>query len=38
MTTIALIPQHCSVNRGYLPLTTENIMKVAFTTLGDAYG
>jgi hypothetical protein len=38
MTTIALIPQHCSVNRGYLPLTTENILKVAFTTLGDAYG
>lgn len=38
MTTIALIPQHCSVNRGYLPLTTENILKVAFTMLGDAYG
>ena len=38
MTTIALIPQHCSVNRGYLPLTTDNILKVAFTMLGDAYG
>ena len=37
-TTIGLIPQHCSVSRGYLPLTTENILKVAFTMLGDAYG
>ena len=37
-TTIALIPQHCEVSMGYLPLTTENIMEVAFSMLGDAYG
>ena len=34
-TTIALIPQHCSVSSGYLTLTTEYILKVAFTKLGD---
>ncbi len=37
-TTLALIPQHYSTNNGYLPLTTENILDVAFTMLGDAYG
>ena len=37
-TTIALIPQHCSVSMGYLPLTTGNLMDVAFSMLGDAYG
>ena len=37
-TTIALIPQHCGVSMGYLPLTTQNIMDVAFSMLGDAYG
>ena len=36
--TIALIPQHCSYSLGYLPLTMENIMDVAFSMLGDAYG
>lgn len=37
-TTIALIPQHCDYSLGYLPLTTENVLNVAFTMLGDAYG
>lgn len=37
-TTIALIPQHCQVSEGYLPLTTQNILDVAFSMLGDAYG
>lgn len=36
--TIALIPQRYGVSFGYLPLTTENILKVTFTMLGDAYG
>lgn len=36
--TIALIPHHYSFSMGYLPLTTENILNVAFTMLGDAYG
>lgn len=36
--TMALIPQHCSVSEGYLPLTTRNVLEVAFTMLGDAYG
>ncbi len=37
-TTIALIPQHCSVSEGWLPLTQANILDVAFSMLGDAYG
>lgn len=36
--TIALIPQHCGYSLGYLPLTRENILNVAFSMLGDAYG
>lgn len=36
--TIALIPQHCGVSEGYLPLTARNVLEVAFTMLGDAYG
>lgn len=37
-TTIALIPEHASVSEGALPLTAENILNVAFSMLGDAYG
>ena len=37
-TTIALIPQHYSVNEGYLPLTARNLLETAFSMLGDAYG
>ena len=36
--TIALIPQHCGVSEGYLPLTEANLLDTAFTMLGDAYG
>ena len=36
--TIALIPQHCGVSEGYLPLTASNILDTAFSMLGDAYG
>lgn len=36
--TIALIPQHYGVSHGWLPLTARNILNVAFTMLGDAYG
>lgn len=36
--TMALIPQHCGVSEGYLPLTTRNVLEVAFSMLGDAYG
>lgn len=34
----ALIPQHLDVNVGYLPLTRENILRVAFNSLGNRYG
>ena len=34
----ALIPQHCSVSVGYLPLTQGNVLDTAFTCLGDRYG
>ena len=34
----ALISQHQGVHAGYLPLTTQNILNVAFSMLGDAYG
>ena len=34
----ALIPEHYDVSVGYLPLTEENILHVAFNTLGDRYG
>ena len=37
-TTMALIPQHSSVSEGYLPLTQRNVLEVAFSMLGDAYG
>ena len=36
--TIALISQNHSVSEGYLPLTTENILNVAFEKLGEVYG
>ena len=36
--TIALISKHYFVSEGYLPLTTNNILKVAFGKLGDTYG
>ncbi len=35
---VALISQHNSVSIGYLPLTQQNILNVAFSMLGDAYG
>ncbi|MCR5090344.1 MAG: SH3 domain-containing protein, partial [Oscillospiraceae bacterium] len=35
---MALISQNRQVSEGYLPLTTENILSVAFTMLGDTYG
>lgn len=34
----ALISQHKKVSEGYLPLTKENISRVAFAMLGDVYG
>lgn len=34
----ALIAQHYSVSRGYLPMTKKNILKVAFSCLGNRYG
>ena len=37
-TTMALIPQHSGVSEGYLPLTAQNVLEVAFSMLGDAYG
>lgn len=36
--TIALISQNRDVNEGYLPLTASNILRVAFSKLGDIYG
>lgn len=33
-----LISEHSKVNDGYLPLTKENISKVAFSCLGNTYG
>lgn len=35
---MALISQNESVSEGYLPLTTNNILRVAFSMLGDTYG
>lgn len=35
---VVLISQHDPVSAGYLPLTTQNVLNVAFTMLGDAYG
>ena len=35
---MALISQNENVSEGYLPLTTDNILRVAFTMLGDTYG
>jgi hypothetical protein len=35
---MALIPETAEVSIGYLPLTMENIAKVTFNNLGDAYG
>lgn len=36
--TIALISKRYQVSEGYLPVTTNNILQVAFTRLGDVYG
>ena len=36
--TMALISQNKNVSEGYLPLTTNNILRLAFTMLGDTYG
>ena len=35
---VVLISQHSSVSAGYLPMTSQNILNVAFSMLGDAYG
>ena len=35
---MALISQNENVSEGYLPLTTNNILRVAFNMLGDTYG
>ncbi|MBQ3413906.1 MAG: C40 family peptidase [Clostridia bacterium] len=35
---IALISEHEGVNVGFLPLTQENILEIAFNCLGDRYG
>lgn len=35
---LTLISEHNKVSEGYLPLTKENISKVAFSTLGNTYG
>ena len=35
---LALIPEHCKVHEGYLPLTTRNLAGVMFNQLGNAYG
>lgn len=34
----ALIPQHYSVNIGFLPFTEKNLLDVAFSCLGNRYG
>ena len=36
--TYALISAHHDVSIGYLPMTKKNILKVAFSCLGDRYG
>ena len=36
--TIALIAQNYSVSEGYLPLTENNILTLAYSMLGNAYG
>ena len=35
---MVLISQHSAVSVGYLPLTSQNVLRVAFSMLGDAYG
>lgn len=35
---LTLISEHKKVSAGYLPLTKENISKVAFSALGNTYG
>lgn len=35
---LALIPQNQDVQEGYVPLTTANILRIAFHMLGDNYG
>ena len=35
---LCLIAEHAEVSVGFLPMTRENIAKVAFAVLGDAYG
>ncbi len=37
-THVAAISQHESVSLGYLPMTSENILNLAFSCLGDRYG
>ena len=36
--SMALISQNKDVSEGYLPLTRNNILRVAFSMLGDTYG
>ena len=36
--TTALIPMHSGVSAGFLPLTVRNILTLAFSRIGDAYG
>lgn len=35
---LVFIPQHYSISVGYLPLTTGNILDMAFSCLGNRYG
>lgn len=35
---LALIPEHCKVSEGYLPLTASNVISVSLNYLGNAYG
>lgn len=35
---LALISEHCKVSEGFLPLTYNNLAKVALNQLGDEYG
>ncbi len=35
---VAMVPQHCRVNVGFLDYTQGNVLDVAFTALGNTYG
>ncbi len=37
-THIATISQHDSISLGFLPMTSENVLNLAFSCLGDRYG